>query len=71
METHAGLKSEAQRVGLQINTSKTKYMQGIGPRDNTPDTFPFITMDDDETLEEVGSFIYLGSQFTCDSDISL
>ncbi|XP_058127717.1 uncharacterized protein LOC131291223 [Anopheles ziemanni] len=69
-ETYAGLKSEAQRVGLQINTSKTKYMQGLGSRDNTPDTFPGITLDND-TLEEVDSFVYLGSQVTCDSDTSL
>ena len=69
-ESTAGLKSEAQRVGLQINTFKTKYM-GIRSRDNTPDTFPVTTMDDNDTLEEVGSFVYLGSQVPCDSDTSM
>ena len=69
-ETDAGLKSEAPRVGLQINASKTKYTQENGSSDITPDTVPWMTIDDD-ILKEVSSFVYLGSQVTGDSDTSL
>ena len=67
-ESEEGLKSllmkveeESEKVGLKLNTQKTKIMAS-GP----------ITswQIDGETMERVTSFIFLGSKITADGDCS-
>ena len=55
------VKEESEKVGLKLNTQKTKIMVS-GP----------ITswQMDGETLETVSDFIFLGSKITADSDCS-
>ena len=55
------VKEESEKVGLKLNTQKTKIMAS-GP----------ITswQMDGETLETVSDFIFLGSKITADSDCS-
>ena len=55
------MKEESEKVGLKLNTQKTKIMVS-GP----------ITswQMDGETLETVSDFIFLGSKITADSDCS-
>ena len=55
------MKEESEKVGLKLNTQKTKIMAS-GP----------ITswQMDGETLETVSDFIFLGSKITADSDCS-
>ena len=55
------VKEESEKVGLKLNTQKTKIMVS-GP----------ITswQMDGETLETVSDFIFLGSKITADGDCS-
>ena len=55
------LKEESEKVGLKLNIQKTKIMAS-GP----------ITswQIDEETLETVANFIFLGSKITADGDCS-
>ena len=55
------VKEESEKVGLKVNTQKTKIMAS-GP----------ITLwqIDGETVETVADFIFLGSKFTADGDCS-
>ena len=55
------VKEESEKVGLQLNSQKTK-IRGSGP----------ITswQIDGETMETVTDFIFLGSRITADGDCS-
>ena len=55
------MKEESEKVGLKFNTQKTKILSS-GP----------ITswQIDEETVETMADFIFLGSQITADSDCS-
>ena len=53
------LTEEAEKVGLAINVKKTKAL-----RANTNKTEPFML--GDESVEDVESFVYLGSKVTKD-----
>jgi len=55
------MKEESEKVGLKLNIQKTKIMAS-GP----------ITswQIDEETLETVANFIFLGSKITADDDCS-
>ena len=55
------IKEESEKVGLKLNTQKTKIMAS-GP----------ITLwqIDGETMERVTNFIFLGSKITADGDCS-
>ena len=55
------VKEESEKVGLKLNIQKTKIMAS-GP----------ITLwqIDEETVETVADFIYLGSKITVDDDCS-
>ena len=55
------VKEESEKVGLKFNTQKTKIMAS-GPITS------WIT--DEETMEIVTDFIFLGSKITADSDCS-
>ena len=55
------VKEESEKVGLKLNIQKTKIM----PSD--PITSWQI---DEETVETMADFIFLGSQITADSDCS-
>ena len=68
-ETYIRLKSEARRIGLVINVSKTKYMMAKGSREESPRPPPRIHIDGDE-IEAVEEFVYLGSLVTDDNDTS-
>ena len=56
------VKEESEKVGLKLNTQKTKIM-AFGP----------ITswQIDGETVETVSDFIFLGSKITADGDCSM
>ena len=69
VETYARLKREAKRIGLAMNTSKTKYMRGRGSKEGSLRLPPRITADGDE-LEVVDEFVYLGSPVTADNNTS-
>ena len=55
------LKEESQKVGLKLNIQKTKIMA------SSPITSWQI---DEETMETVRGFIFLGSKITADGDCS-
>ena len=67
VETYIRLKVEAKRIGLAVNTSKTKYMKGS--RDDNASLPQRIWIDGDE-IEVVDEFVYLGSLVTADNDTS-
>jgi len=56
------VRASSEKVGLLINTDKTKVMACGNSGMNT-----MISLSG-EVLEEVESFVYLGSIFTCDSN---
>ena len=55
------VKEESEKVGLKLNTQKTKIMA------SSPITSWHI---DGETVETVKDFIFLGSKITADGDCS-
>ena len=55
------VKKESEKVGLQLNIQKTKIMAS-GPITSWPI--------DEETVETVVDFIFLGSKITADGDCS-
>ena len=66
-ETYARLKAEAKKIGLAMNTSKTKYMRSRGSKEVDPPCLRPLAVDGDE-LEEVNEFVYLGSLVSADND---
>ena len=54
------LKEESEKVGLKLNTQKTKIMP----------SGPITSWEIDETVETVSDFIFLGSKITADGDCS-
>ena len=55
------VKEESEKVGLKLNIKKTKIMA----------SGPIISWQiDEETMETVTDFIFLGSKITADSDCS-
>ena len=68
-ETYTRLKAEAIKIGLAMNTTKTKYMKGRGSKDVNPPCLTPLAVDGDE-LEEVDEFVYLGSLVTADNNTS-
>ncbi|XP_062549913.1 uncharacterized protein LOC134214591 [Armigeres subalbatus] len=68
-EAYIRLKSEAKRIGLVINTSKTKYIIGRGSREANVSHPPRVSIGGDE-IEVVEEFVYLGSLVTADNDTS-
>ena len=53
------VKVESEKVGLKLNTQKTKIMASV----------PIISWEiDGETVETVADFIFLGSKITTDGD---
>ena len=55
------VKEESEKVGLKLNSSKTKIMA----------TGPITSWQiDEETVETVADFIFLGSKITADGDCS-
>ena len=68
-EQYTRLKREAEKVGLKINTSKTKYMLACGTEHDRASLGSSVTIDGDE-LEVVDEFVYLGSLVTSDNDTS-
>ena len=55
------VKEESEKVGLTLNTQKTKFMASS----------PIISWQiDGETVESVVDFIFLGSKITADGDYS-
>ena len=55
------VKEESENVGLKLNIQKTKIMASS----------PIISWQiDEETMETVGDFIFLGSKITADGDCS-
>ncbi|XP_058836721.1 uncharacterized protein LOC131693148 [Topomyia yanbarensis] len=68
-EAYIRLKREAKRVGLAINTSKTKYMIGRGSREENENRPLRVCIGGDE-IEVVEEFVYLGSLVTADNDTS-
>ena len=56
------VKEESEKVGLKLNTQKTKTMASC----------PIISWQTDgETMETVADFIFLGANFTADGNCSL
>ena len=55
------VKEESEKVGLKLNSQKTKIMA----------SGPIISWEiDEETMETVSDFIFLGSKITADGDYS-
>ena len=53
------VKEESEKVGLKLNTQKTKIMASV----------PITSWEiDGETVETVSGFIFLGSKITADGD---
>ena len=68
-ETYTRLKTEGKRVGLIINTSKTKYMRGRGSKETNMYLPNTIRIDGDD-IEVVDEFVYLGSSVAADNNTS-
>ena len=59
------VKEESENVGLKLNIQKTKIMASHDP------ISPIISWEiDEETVETVSDFIFLGSKITADGDCS-
>ena len=68
-DQYTRLKREADRIGLKINTSKTKYMLAGGSEHDRARLGNTVTIDGDE-FEVVDEFVYLGSLVTENNDTS-
>jgi len=68
-DLYTRLKREAAVIGLQINTSKTKYMLAGGTERDRARLGRIVMIDGDE-LEVVDEFVYLGSLVTEDNRTS-
>ena len=68
-EAYSSLKREAARIGLIINSAKTKYMVA-GRERGSPSGVGTVVVIDGDTFEVVDEFVYLGTMVTCDNDVS-
>lgn len=68
-EAFRPLKREAARLGLIINSAKTKYMVAGRERGSPSGVGAEVELDG-ERFEVVEEFIYLGTLVTCDNDMS-
>ncbi|XP_065081445.1 uncharacterized protein LOC135704008 [Ochlerotatus camptorhynchus] len=68
-EQYTRLKREAEKVGLKVNTSKTKYLLAGGTERDTARIDRSVTIDGDE-FEVVDEFVYLGSLVTSNNNSS-
>jgi sorting nexin-29 len=68
-EAFVPLKKETARIGLTINSTKTKYM--VAGRDKGRSSgFGAEVVIDGDVFEVVEEFVYLGTLVTCDNDVS-
>jgi hypothetical protein len=65
-----GVETKANKVGLKINESKTKYMIAAG-NERTIRDFGQIVAFGDKTFEVVKEFVFLESLVTPNHDVSL
>jgi hypothetical protein len=63
------LEREANKVGLKINESKTKYMLAAGTDRLIRDVGHSVVLGD-KTFEVVKEFVYLGSLVTPNNDVA-
>ena len=63
------LKAEAKKIGLAMNTPKTKYMRGRGSKEVDSPCLRPLAVNGNE-LEKVDEFVCLGSLMTADNDTS-
>ena len=68
-EAFRPFKREAARLGLTINTAKTKYMVAGRERGSSGGVGAEVEIDG-ERFEVVDEFVYLGTLVTCDNDMS-
>ena len=68
-EAFGPLRREAARLGLYINSAKTKYMVAGRVRGSPSEVGAAVVLDG-ETFEVVDEFIYLGTLVTCDNEVS-
>ena len=68
-EQYTKLKREAEKVGLKVNTSKTKYLLAGGTERDRARIGRSVIIDGDE-FEVVDEFVYLGSLVTSDNNCS-
>ena len=69
-EVFGPLRREAARIGLIINSAKTKYMVAGRERGSPTDIGAEVVLDG-ATFEVVNEFIYPGTLVTCDNEVSL
>ncbi|XP_052561917.1 uncharacterized protein LOC128092322 [Culex pipiens pallens] len=67
-EAFVPFKREAAKIGLTINTAKTKYLVAGRARGSAGDGVSEVEIDG-ERYEVVDEFVYLGTLVTCDNDI--
>ena len=68
-EAYTSLKSETARIGLTINSTKTKYMVAGRDSGRSSGVGAEVVFDGD-VFEVVEEFVYLGTLVTCDNDVS-
>ncbi|XP_038116615.1 uncharacterized protein LOC119768902 [Culex quinquefasciatus] len=68
-EAFVPFKREAAKIGLTINTAKTKYLVAGRARGSAGDGVSEVEIDG-ERYEVVDEFVYLGTLVTCDNDVS-
>lgn len=68
-EAFVPFKRETERIGLIINSVKTKYLVAGRERGSPNGVGPEVEMDG-MRFEVVDEFIYLGTLVTCDNDVS-
>ncbi|XP_038117204.1 uncharacterized protein LOC119769300 [Culex quinquefasciatus] len=66
-EAFVPFKREAAKIGLTINTAKTKYLVAGRARGSAGDGVSEVEIDG-ERYEVVDEFVYLGTLVTCDND---
>jgi hypothetical protein len=69
-DAYLALEKEANKVGLKINESKTKYTIAAGTDRLIRDVRHSVVFGD-KTFEVVKEFVYLGSLVTPNNDVSL
>ncbi|XP_039452865.2 uncharacterized protein LOC120431811 [Culex pipiens pallens] len=67
-EAFVPFKREAAKIGLTINTAKTKYLVAGRARGSAGDGVSEVEIDG-ERYEVVDEFVYLGTIVTCDNDL--
>lgn len=62
IDVYTRLKAEARRIGLAMNTAKTKYIKGRGSKDVKPTHLGSLVSPDNDTSKEIQARVFAGNR---------